>query len=968
MKGNKKGCCRNGSSQRNARENVGPLLNEAEGLVTKDTEKDEVLNTLFTSVFTSTTITNAITDAYQLFSSGKLPGSRVAELKAKYALLHKTVISLQESEIQLLQEAKHLSVELEQQQHELEKADQFPEESASEASQMRQQLLKCQNECSAIKEREYVIQSKVECLQEEKRLLECEYEKIPKQSEAEKNIKQLKENCDELRKEAIHRKAEISTMKEDILSKQKLISRKKKAVEKLQEKQSNLKDELVQIIAVPVQLGKETEKMNRKKIDAEKRKEALNDQIRELNSALKAIEKRTEAVLQEKEDVMKELDGKRALLESKEREFITLTKLLEISRENESAVLSDRKALEDYLKKRALEKEKQHDILIHKQKQKDREMRYLKKMELQLQMVYDSLHQIKSQHKRLKSEAETISKNNIPLLERRRELQKEIDMKKRSLAEEKMISNMDAHMLEECIAEEGRLFKEQEQCRDELSRFARLTWLKLEEREQKSKDVRKAQIRLQNISTEIKRKDLEIREHKKRKREVQKQLQGFAKMYDAIRNERNKCVNLVHAAQQKATEIKDRVKLLANEIENLRNTAIIKERKLQRRRLKNANNIAIKDSLKNDYCKIVQIVHEMKEKKEQQLLDLDRLTNMITSIEEEIVQLRKKYERAIQQQNESGVLLRTREEEVCILYDKINMQEMMCRNGEIEMQAMDEKIRFLKMKVAEKKRQIEQYLKMLPMKSALDGDLVVLQIQHSQCKDRIKHLEEIFADPENETRKRVLGGEDPSPPELLEKIEKLELELLQKEEKLLETDFIYEQVSRLTDRVRATAENGKQDTLLLAKRTNELQKMIKDKTQKMMALVAELSMKQAFAIKLHQEVRDREQFLMIVSSRIDQGLPLPQETEREWLKVLRNEKMQKAAAEARAKRAAEEEKAALPGCVHTTAEQRPTAYIPNDESELPLPRPYGALAPFKPSEPGSNMRHIRKPIVKPIEI
>lgn len=46
----------------------------------------------------------------------------------------------------------------------------------------------------------------------------------------------------------------------------------------------------------------------------------------------------------------------------------------------------------------------------------------------------------------------------------------------------------------------------------------------------------------------------------------------------------------------------------------------------------------------------------------------------------------------------------------------------------------------------------------------------------------------------------------------------LEVELVQKEEKLLETDFLYEHVSRLTDRMRATAENGKQDTLLLAKR------------------------------------------------------------------------------------------------------------------------------------------------------
>ena len=64
----------------------------------------------------------------------------------------------------------------------------------------------------------------------------------------------------------------------------------------------------------------------------------------------------------------------------------------------------------------------------------------------------------------------------------------------------------------------------------------------------------------------------------------------------------------------------------------------------------------------------------------------------------------------------------------------------------------------------------------------------------------------------------------------------------------------------------------------------------------------------------------------------------------------------------------EEEHYRLPGGIYTTAEPRPNAYIPDDDSELPIPRPYGSLAPFKPTEPGSTMRHIRKPVIKPIEI
>ncbi|XP_008050733.1 coiled-coil domain-containing protein 146 [Carlito syrichta] len=563
---------------------------------------------------------------------------------------------------------------------------------------------------------------------------------------------------------------------------------------------------------------------------------------------------------------------------------------------------------------------------------------------------------------------EAIPKDDSSLSERRRELHKEVEVAKRNLTQQKTISEVESKLVEQQLAEENKLLKEQENMRDVVFTLVRLTQTKTDEREQKSKDFLKAQKKYTNIVKEIKAKDLEIRIHRKKKREIHRRLREFAKLYDTIRNERNKFVNLLHKAHQKVNEIKERHKMSLNELEILRNSAVTQERKLQNSMLKHANNVIIRESMQNDVCKIVSKLQEMKEKKEMKLNNIDRLANMITVIEEEMVQLRKKYDKAIQCRNESGVQLIEREQEVSIFYEKINIQEKMKLNGEIELHVLEEKIRFLKLKIAEKQRQIHATQKLLPAKRSLDADLTVLQIQFSQCTDRIKDLEKKFINPEGKNRTRFLPGKDLTEKEMIKKLDELELQLAKKEEKLLEKDFIYEQVSRLTDRLRSKTQACQQDTLLLAKKMNDYQKRIKDATKKMMALVAELSMKQALTIELQKEVREKEDFIFSCNSRIEKGLPLNKEIEKEWLKTLRDEEMYALAIAEKSQEFLEADNRQLPNSVYTTAEQRPNAYIPEADATLPLPKPYGALAPFKPSEPGANMRHIRKPVVKPIKI
>ncbi|ESO92075.1 hypothetical protein LOTGIDRAFT_121573 [Lottia gigantea] len=377
--------------------------------------------------------------------------------------------------------------------------------------------------------------------------------------------------------------------------------------------------------------------------------------------------------------------------------------------------------------------------------------------------------------------------------------------------------------------------------------------------------------------------------------------------------------------------------------------------------------IVERDSQRNEHAKQQHIHEAMRETKDQQKMDIMKLNLMINQAEEQMVKLRKRYEVAVQNRNERGLKLIERDEEVCIFYEKVNIQDQMIRNGEVEMKAREEEIRFLKMKLAEEKRSMGLLSKSLPEKRKLGGELVDLQIELQKIQDHLLTLEKNLENPNDDKRVRYIDGKDPSPPEMQAKIEELELRLAETEEQLLEKALIFEQTNRIVGRIKGKAESGKEDTLNLAKNVNEVQSRIKDTTRKMMALVSELSMNQANAMKLQQKLKENEVELEQCYIRMEKGEPPSDVIDQDWLRFLRDQERRAYEKEERMIAEEEGEQYKIAGGLYTTADPRPNAYIPDDD-DLPIPRPYGSHAPFKPVEPGSSMRHIRKPIPKPIEI
>ena len=60
---------------------------------------------------------------------------------------------------------------------------------------------------------------------------------------------------------------------------------------------------------------------------------------------------------------------------------------------------------------------------------------------------------------------------------------------------------------------------------------------------------------------------------------------------------------------------------------------------------------------------------------EQQIVEIDKLNSIINALERDMLELKAQYEAAVEARNLTGVSLIDRNDELCILYEKANLQE-----------------------------------------------------------------------------------------------------------------------------------------------------------------------------------------------------------------------------------------------------------------------------------------------------
>lgn len=716
--------------------------------------------------------------------------------------------------------------------------------------------------------------------------------------------------------------------------------------------------------------------------------EQLSSVKRKITNAdldLQKCNDRKEATEKLKTSILEKNEIHRLTIEKREKDAASILKNLE----DEKALLHDNitKKMELNLKKKEIDADYRH---------MNESLNFLKK-------DYDS---VKRLYKKKRGKADAVRVMIPTLTEQLIDEQHNIGLYKADRDEnrkrnEKLKEEIDialAHFLDQEGIEKSKKEELQRSVQEvEAAELDVINWMTESKRQAKLISVLSAQrdilareaARINHKAHEAKEqvhvKELIILDATKRSNEISNRLKEFSALYEVVKNERNKYVNLIQSSSQALAEMKEKIRILNNEVqfysimctrtdyyfmalycikqlEILRNEGTSKDKALGKEKLAHQQALNQRDGLRQEMNKLLSEYRQKQSVVEQQIQEIDKLNLVINNLEQQMLDLKSRYERYVEERNTTGVQLIDHNDELCILYERSNQQQDCLRSGEVELRKKEEEMRMLRLQIEELRRQYAAAEKRVPDVEKTKNKIKELEQELLKEQTRTTELSAQLEDPSNVDRWRPLDGTDPDMEQLDAKVKVLEDRLDEKREQLLEKELILEEVSSLTERLRSQALQRRESAKSLTDQLTELQGRIRDITKKMLAVVSELSMYQATALRLQQEKTSREEDLEAAKWKLSHGEAPTEDTIKDWNRMERKRLAQTEAA----MHNGDELRLMQPNTMaKTTAEPRPTAYIPD---ELGIPKPYGGSAPFKPTELGSTMRHIKLPNPKEIEI
>ncbi|XP_030033121.2 cilia- and flagella-associated protein 58 [Manduca sexta] len=716
-------------------------------------------------------------------------------------------------------------------------------------------------------------------------------------SEANKTIEKLRSDINEARAlaDAMHARElqsveSLETMKKTVTRLEKELDARKKAgdddagatsavkeKEKFEKEKARLQGELDGIrlrLTNALSYQEELEQQNNEGAETiakleEQLEEADNNAVRQnrLVDHLKGESDTLKAEVENRGIAMGNLNDKLAkadkTIERRDKQLRDMTNKLETAQQEQEAASAKAAQLREQLDSTNAEFDKTKQTLIKTTKELKNmtdegtklrnEVTKLNKQAAQQMKKFQLLEQAKanteSDRERLRQQV-SVMEREIMLSKKQAESDKrEIE----NLNREKDILNKNMQKIQNEALENLQMLNLQEQRRKQLEHElemneAQITKQRLLIRQlEKDKDRMLEETialneKIDEISEEVRLRTADILDLKKALREETIKSRKLSVALDATRAERNMLHKNYTEALDEISDLKQKLKMLAYQIEQLKEDISGKEAGLKTCEGTlakcNKKNEQLRSEVQAGLAKLSEARADIAALKQEEA----RLNRIVQEGDTARAKLTKDLEGLMNERDVVGAQLVRRNDEISLLYEKIRILEITLHRGERQYEQRIEDIRLLRLEIIRLRKEKNLLSKGIENMTDLRLEVFNLERELGRERLRVRALEEALESPLNVHRWRKLQGTDPESIELTQKLRLTQKKVLAQSEMLVLKDRELKETRNLYSAVKDILALQPSPEIQIV--LNRTQRALAQRTTKLKCLVAEMSMRE----------------------------------------------------------------------------------------------------------------------------
>uniref|UniRef100_T1JH50 Cilia- and flagella-associated protein 58 central coiled coil domain-containing protein n=1 Tax=Strigamia maritima TaxID=126957 RepID=T1JH50_STRMM len=722
----------------------------------------------------------------------------------------------------------------------LEDAKKIQQDDQVTIATLRKEIDRAWRQLDEVQEREQQQKELAHTLEAELDRIRTTYEQVPILKQGPEAVVELQRNRDELLKERDQLGGELLKLKDNVGAVTLQLQNAEKQKEQFEETIKQLNQENYKRRN---DFQKETRRREKLELDMKTMKSELDQKTEQIQYQQQQISKLKEntAILEHK---LKENKIQRDQM-AKDVEVLNL-RLLRLHQEAEVQVQNLEQATRDNCQI-VTELRAKEDELIHLRQEngkilklRDILTRKINHMEEQKSELEQSKEELKMANVTMHREIEASKRQFEYDKKTRDEIIREKDNLTKNLVKSTQTTHKCQNVIQHMEMSRQSMEMELQNTRDEVDKKKSAIVMLEKERDRLLSQASDYMKKINSLKDEMKMKDVQTYEVKKRLIDAETKLRQQINMYESVRSDRNLFNKNLIETQDEVSDMKRKLKILSHQIEQLKDELNAKDTTLTREHLVNQKLDREKETVKLELVHTKDQMANMKDKIEAFSSEQRRFSRALQDADRDMAKKVEELERVRSERDILGSHLVKRNEEITLLYQKIQVLQFTLRKGEREYGSRISDIRLLKLEIQRVRREMVILSRSATKVIDLRRELYHMQRELMRERTRCKALEEEMENPMNLHRWRKLQGNDPSTYELIQKIHTLQRRLIHRTEQVVEKEVLIREKEQLYIELKKIL--ARQPRPEVASQVLIYQKTLRDKNKQMKAMISELNM------------------------------------------------------------------------------------------------------------------------------